>query len=325
MRALQRGSAAALHAAKLDEPLAWDSPAGRAALSAATAVLSAPLQHAASSLRLLELRGLVDSERVTRCGLVVACNISDVTVTGLDTLLARAELAPDGGPLLSLTSALGRLRASARVSAELRVALGGRASRPLVHSRFEVVAHLSRVRLATRWHCTVRASSLLASPPAALRAAAGERARPVADSAWLRALRPRIETVHAAVGDVVVELGRVRGEPLAQPPRPSPPLLVDWPRALARRLRTPDNGARLAPLSVGASRALVPWLRLDSRPPPADHALDARTPAFVWRAFSYVVSARLAVVIAREAEGALLWRLRALTEQPRGPALDCIG
>lgn len=344
-RAVSRRGATALNAAlrtaRLDEPLEWESPAGRAALSAAGAVLQPQVRKAARSLRVLVSPGLVDSEAVSRLGVRVALNISDVVITGLDSMLQAPELAPDGGPHFRVTTGLGRLRASARVSAELRLSLlGGRLSYPLLRSRFQVVAHLSKVRLTTRWRCAVSASALLSAPlpdapsasgqPALPPAAPPEAPPPPAEALHLPAfstMLPTIDCVDAAVGNVVVELRRARsGLPFGTAARAQPPLpgttagWVGW--ALGRGGQPSEQGRALP----GAhARARYGWPRppdgisagapaaaaRPGAPPPVTSIEQA--PGYVWRLLSYAVGRRLAVVIAREVEGATLSRLRQLT------------
>lgn len=381
--AMARGSAAALHAAlqaaHLDEPLDWASPGGRIVLSAAGAVLQPQVHAHARSLRVLSRPGLVDSETISRLGIVVLCNISDVAVTGLDSLLTRPELAPDGGVYFKLSSALGKLRASASVSAELRLSLlGGRTSRPLVRSQFKVVAHLARVRLITRWRCALSASALLPAPavakPVGGRALRLRTQRPpllspprtkptnedgastgisgsLQQQPALRAIRPSIDAVKVAVGDVVVELQRLRGGPVrlqaarmhAPPAEPfrSPFTCTGWsewawwedwmapPPATSSAQQVSGRGAqplsffeaegwqaRLRNYSWHASEGWARNGRWASRRPPATDGptdfAEARTPAYGWRVLSYAVSTRLAVVIAREVEGALFWQLQEL-------------
>ncbi|KAG8457074.1 hypothetical protein KFE25_001240 [Diacronema lutheri] len=244
-----------------------------AALAAYTHTITPILRRAAALLPTVRAIGQVDSRTTSTFGLVTTYNVSNFTLTGLDSLRTVGAVLDESNGCLVLTTRLASLRTFSHISAEWRLSLGP-LRLPPIRARFALVtaSHDVHVALTFRMRAALRAA--LGAPDA-------PSGRPDAPSGRPDDPSGRPDDPSGRPDDPSASSGAPRAQRRPRPPPasrtpPSPPLTRGMCRAAHGAVRDAgggDGGVRDA--GGGHARAACGGDGVQTR-----HALNAASRAF---------------------------------------------
>ena len=238
----------------LEKAVTWESPLGRALLHIATILLLRPAFLTISQA----IAGFTVQpdfvEETKHIGPLTLCaNLTRLRVDGLQTLGPFPELTSAGAKLVTASSSIGTVDASAWVSARLSGPLGAWS-----HSqRLRLHASLTNVSLEITWRCELRKGAVAKAFGARARRSLGPGDSPdeQASSSWAGMLDP--SSVSLGVERVALRVG---GELMLQ----VDPATVDEGAALVEDNAADDHGAA----ARGVGEATDAIRATGSSPPP---------------------------------------------------------